>query len=217
MAPRMKIESPSTPEASAAPKPAAPKPTIESPQASAPAEPQQPQQPKSSEPTAPASPKATAKPKLVVTSTFELEPQSASGAKDRTQDPAQAAPKAAPVARTIVDEPYDEGPSQQTPPPAPEPEPATDTDGSSAADRVRGARHSVTGWVHRTFPGHEHAFWGAVVAVVVALLVFAIGLPRMLLISLLVFVGIAIGQIFDGDPKIIRAIQELISSNDQQR
>jgi uncharacterized membrane protein len=70
-----------------------------------------------------------------------------------------------------------------------------------------------TAWVRRTFPGHVHAFWGAVVAVVVALLTFAIGLPRMLLIAILVLIGIALGQVLDGDPKIIRTIRDLFSSD----
>ena len=75
------------------------------------------------------------------------------------------------------------------------------------------ARPSLTAWVRRTFPGHVHAFWGAVVAVVVALLTFAIGLPRMLLIAILVLIGIALGQVLDGDPKIIRTIRDLFSSD----
>lgn len=74
-------------------------------------------------------------------------------------------------------------------------------------------RISVTGWVRSTFPGHVYAFWGAVLAIVVALLTFAIGLPRMLLVAILVFIGIALGQVLDGDPKIIRTIRDLFSSD----
>jgi|GEM_PF-1146316 len=77
-------------------------------------------------------------------------------------------------------------------------------------------RRAASGWVHRTFPGNEHAFWGGVIALVVAVLVFVIGLPRMLFICLLVVVGVAIGQIADGDPKIIRAITSLFKSERDQ-
>lgn len=75
---------------------------------------------------------------------------------------------------------------------------------------------SVSGWVHRTFPGHEHAFVGGMVALVVALLTFAIGPLRVLFICLLVFVGVAVGQIADGDPKIIRMIRGLFDNDRDQ-
>ena len=73
--------------------------------------------------------------------------------------------------------------------------------------------HSLTGWVSRTFPGHEHAFWGAVVALIIALLIFAIGFWKVFLIVCLVVIGIAFGQVLDGDPKIIRAIRALFPSD----
>jgi len=76
---------------------------------------------------------------------------------------------------------------------------------------------SISDWVHRRFPGHEHAFWGGVIALVIALLVFIIGLPRMLLICLLVVVGVALGQVVDGDPKIIRAIANLFNDDRDQQ
>lgn len=121
--------------------------------------------------------------------------------------------------------------------PTPDPIPASDSAQTQAQDstqdraRAHGSsddqapkqkrdindmRHAVSGWVHRTFPGREHAFWGGVIALVVAVLVFAIGLPRMLFICLLVVVGVAIGQIADGDPKIIRAITSLFNSDRDQ-
>ena len=78
-------------------------------------------------------------------------------------------------------------------------------------------RRSMSSWVHQRFPGHEHAFLGGVIALVVALLVFIIGLPRMLLICLLVVVGVALGQIADGDPKIIRAIANLFNDDRDQQ
>ncbi len=91
------------------------------------------------------------------------------------------------------------------------------TKGTSQGPTLRDAQRAAAGWVHRTFPGHEHAFYGAVVAIIVALLVFAIGFARMLFVCVLVVVGVAVGQIFDGDPKIIRTIRELFSNEGGQR
>ena len=79
--------------------------------------------------------------------------------------------------------------------------------------RATKARESVASWVRRTFPGHEHAFWGGVVALVVALLVFMIGLWRVLFIGIVVIIGIAIGQVFDGDPKMVNAIRSLFEGD----
>lgn len=78
-------------------------------------------------------------------------------------------------------------------------------------------RRSASGWVHQTFAGHEHAFWGAVIALTIALLVFLIGFWRVLFILVLVMVGIAVGQIFDGDPKLVRAIRDLLDGDRGRR
>lgn len=69
-------------------------------------------------------------------------------------------------------------------------------------------------WVERTFPGHRNAFWGGVAGLVVALLVFAIGILRTLLIALLVVAGVAVGQVADGDPRILNALRALWNSRD---
>ena len=45
---------------------------------------------------------------------------------------------------------------------------------------------------------------------VVALLLFTIGVLKTLAIAILVVVGIACGQYLDGDPKIVRFIQNLM-------
>ena len=78
---------------------------------------------------------------------------------------------------------------------------------------VTRARESAVSWVRRTFPGHEHAFWGGVVALLIALLVFMIGLWRVLFIGIVVIIGIAIGQVLDGDPKMVNAIRSLFDSD----
>ena len=72
---------------------------------------------------------------------------------------------------------------------------------------------AVDGWVSAHFGGHVHAFWGAVIALVVAILTFAIGFFRTAFIIILVVAGIAIGQVFDGDPKIIGIIRDLFRSD----
>ena len=103
--------------------------------------------------------------------------------------------------------------TSQTNPPGPSP--ATPAQESGQGERVTlgSMQKSASGWVARTFPGHEHAFYGALIALVVALLVFAIGVLRVLFIAVLVLVGVAVGQMLDGDPKIIAAIRELFSND----
>lgn len=76
---------------------------------------------------------------------------------------------------------------------------------------------SMSGWVRRTFPGHEHAFVGGMVALLLALLTFVIGPLRVLFICIVVVIGIALGQIADGDPKIIRMIRGLFDNDRDQR
>lgn len=89
---------------------------------------------------------------------------------------------------------------------------ASQGEGKTAAH----VRRSLLDWVHRTFAGHEHAFWGGVVALVIVLLVFAIGFWRVLFIALAVLVGVAIGQLLDGDPKLINAVRSLLDSDREQ-
>ncbi|MDO4537649.1 MAG: DUF2273 domain-containing protein, partial [Coriobacteriales bacterium] len=69
-------------------------------------------------------------------------------------------------------------------------------------------------WVDKTFGKNKYAFYGGLLALLVALLIFAIGFWRVLFISLLVLVGVAIGQVVDGDPRIIRTIRNLFPSDD---
>lgn len=76
-----------------------------------------------------------------------------------------------------------------------------------------GATWSLSGWVSRTFPGHEKAFWGGVTGLLVALLLFAIGFFRTLLIAVLVVAGVAVGQALDGDPKIVNLVRAFLSRN----
>ena len=71
----------------------------------------------------------------------------------------------------------------------------------------------VSAWVGKTFPGHENAFWGGVFGLVAAVVLLAFGILKTLIVAVLVVAGIAVGQLVDGDPKLIRALQRLFSNN----
>ncbi|WP_321972254.1 DUF2273 domain-containing protein [Paratractidigestivibacter sp.] len=71
----------------------------------------------------------------------------------------------------------------------------------------------VGDWVSRTFPGHEHAFWGGVIGALLAILIFWVGIGKALGVAALVLIGIAVGQAVDGDPKIINLLRHFFSSN----
>ena len=73
-----------------------------------------------------------------------------------------------------------------------------------------GAFARVSHWVDETFPNSRNAVLGGVAGLVVALLLFTIGVLKTLIIAILVVVGIACGQYLDGDPKIVRFIQNLM-------
>lgn len=80
----------------------------------------------------------------------------------------------------------------------------------------RGVAHALTSvrqWLTETFPGHENAVLFGFLGFVLAILIFIIGFWRTLFILLLVLVGVAIGQQFDGDPRIINAIRDLVREN----
>ena len=85
--------------------------------------------------------------------------------------------------------------------------------GADVAETVRAGAGRVGAWVSRTFPGHEHAFWGGVLGLLAALVFFAIGFFRTLLIVVLIVVGVAVGQALDGDPKLINAVRRFFVRN----
>lgn len=84
--------------------------------------------------------------------------------------------------------------------PASGPEPATQPGVLTRASR----------WLDETFPNSRNAVLGGVTGLVVALLLFTIGVLKTLVIAILVVVGIACGQYLDGEPKIVRFIQNLM-------
>ena len=91
---------------------------------------------------------------------------------------------------------------------------ASRDDGSyTVGEAVRDGAGRVSAWVSRAFPGHENAFWGGVVGLLVAVAFFVLGPWRTALIAVLVVVGVAVGQMLDGDPKIINTLRKLFSRN----
>lgn len=86
------------------------------------------------------------------------------------------------------------------------------SDASSAGSAQAGFSR-VSAWVGKTFPGHENAFWGGVFGLVAAVVLLAFGILKTLIVAVLVVAGIAVGQLADGDPKLIRALQRLFSNN----
>ena len=84
---------------------------------------------------------------------------------------------------------------------------------SGAAGSAAAGFSRVSAWVGKTFPGHENAFWGGVFGLVAAVVLLAFGILKTLVVAVLVVAGIAVGQLADGDPKLIRALQRLFSNN----
>lgn len=91
--------------------------------------------------------------------------------------------------------------------------PAEDDGSYTVGEAVRDGSARLLAWVRRTFPGHEHAFWGGVLGFVVALLFLFLGLWRALVIVVLVVVGVAAGQALDGDSKIVDLLRRIFSRN----
>lgn len=89
---------------------------------------------------------------------------------------------------------------------------ADTTQGVGPADAAAGFAR-VSAWVSRTFPGHENAFWGGVCGLLVALVLLTLGILKTAILVVLVVAGIAVGQLVDGDPKLIRALQRIFSNN----
>lgn len=106
---------------------------------------------------------------------------------------------------------------------APEPEPAPtprpDAQAVSAAPSEVTAREEapqpgawtrLSTWFATTFPHSRNAVLGGICGLVVALLLFSVGLFKTLVIALLVTIGVACGQYADGDPKLVNLVRELM-------
>ena len=73
-----------------------------------------------------------------------------------------------------------------------------------------GAWMRLSTWFATTFPHSRNAVLGGICGLVVALLLFSIGLLKTLVIALLVTIGVACGQYADGDPKLVNLVRELM-------
>lgn len=82
-----------------------------------------------------------------------------------------------------------------------------------ASERFSAARTAgkLSAWFRRAFPGHENAVIFGALGLIAAILIFVVGVWRTLVIVLFVVAGVAIGQVADGDPKILRTVQRLLS------
>lgn len=106
---------------------------------------------------------------------------------------------------------------------APEPEPAPtprpDAQAVAAAPSEVTAREEapqpgawtrLSTWFATTFPHSRNAVLGGICGLVVALLLFSVGLLKTLVIALLVTIGVACGQYADGDPKLVNLVREFM-------
>lgn len=89
--------------------------------------------------------------------------------------------------------------------------PKPDAAPASRPFSVAASAGKVSAWFKRTFPGREHAVIFGIAGLVAAILIFALGVWRTLVIALFVVAGVAIGQVADGDPKILRAVRRFLS------
>lgn len=64
-------------------------------------------------------------------------------------------------------------------------------------------------------PGHEGAVVGGLVGLILAVLVLVLGFWCTLAIAFFVVAGIAAGQAFDGNPRIIRALRAFINDRNK--
>lgn len=90
--------------------------------------------------------------------------------------------------------------------------PAGDVNASAGASSPS-VLSRVGAWMAQTFPNCRHAVIGGICGLVVALLLFTIGVLKTLVIAVLVVCGVAVGQYFDGDPKLARTIQNLLKKH----
>lgn len=80
----------------------------------------------------------------------------------------------------------------------------------TSAPAGEGVLDRLSAWFAETFPHSRYAVLGGLAGLVVALLLFWIGVLKTLVIVVLVVVGVAIGQYLDGDPRLIRIVQGLV-------
>ncbi len=96
-------------------------------------------------------------------------------------------------------------------PAAPAPEAAPAAQPAEAPSRCPASLMASS--LRESLRGHEHAFLGGVAGLVVALAIYAVGIVPTLVTLALVALGVALGQLADGDPKLIELVRRLFSQN----
>lgn len=111
----------------------------------------------------------------------------------------------------------DDVPADAAPDAASEPESAPEPAEAPAAPApvasVPAATRGFSAWLTLNFPGYEHTALGAFTGLVLALLVFAIGVWRVVFIAAMITGGAVIGSFFDGESGIRRAIRRMLGGN----
>ena len=130
------------------------------------------------------------------------EDEQESVAAEETED---AAEEAAPEVEESVEETVArEEPAASTETPKPSPKVA-----AAPASPKPAEPPVLNPWLHRQFPGHEHAVVGCLVGLFFALVVLYVGIPRGLFIVACMAVGMFVGMYFDGDSRLTGAVRAL--------
>ena len=120
-------------------------------------------------------------------------------AAEKVQARIEQAPRTAPTAEPATQPASETGAA---------PTPSTAEAAPQAQAPQPGARTRFSAWFSSTFPHSRNAVIGGVCGLVVALLLFTIGLFKTLVIAVLVTIGVACGQYADGDPKLVNLVRE---------
>ena len=130
------------------------------------------------------------------------EDEQESVAAEETED---AAEEVAPEVEESVEETVErEEPVASTETPKPSPKVA-----AAPASPKPAESPVLNPWLHRQFPGHEHAVVGCLVGLFFALVVLYVGIPRGLFIVACMVVGMFVGMYFDGDSRLTGAVRAL--------
>ena len=130
------------------------------------------------------------------------EDEQESVAAEETED---AAEETAPEVEESVEETVErEEPVASTETPKPSPKVA-----AAPASPKPAESPVLNPWLHRQFPGHEHAVVGCLVGLFFALVVLYVGIPRGLFIVACMAVGMFVGMYFDGDSRLTGAVRAL--------
>ena len=88
----------------------------------------------------------------------------------------------------------------------------TDATGTNSDTFLQRLGKAISFWVETTFPGHKKAFIGGILGLIVGLLILWLGIWRTLVVALFILIGVAVGQYFEGDPKILAALRDWLSN-----